>query len=99
MLSRSVYDFYLKRLKITQNLDPRLLLKKDLEIRNKFELVVFVEDNGIAVERLVEKGKEKRKLIAIEEVFFPPLYGQSFTTVLRFRQKNVYLFQKASFLG
>lgn len=68
MLSRTVYDFYIKRLKITQNLDSRLLLKKDLEIRNKFELSIFVE-NGVAVERLVERNKERRKLVAIEEVF------------------------------
>ena len=68
MLSRSVYEFYIKRLKITQNLDPRLLLKKDMEIRNKFELAIFVE-NGVAMERLVERNKERRKLVAIEEVF------------------------------
>uniref|UniRef100_A0A1I8C073 BED-type domain-containing protein n=1 Tax=Meloidogyne hapla TaxID=6305 RepID=A0A1I8C073_MELHA len=68
MLSRSVYDFYVKRLKITQNLDPRLLLKKDLEIRSKFELAVFIEGDQ-SVERLVEHGKLRRKLVTIEEVF------------------------------
>nr|CAD2166674.1 unnamed protein product [Meloidogyne enterolobii] len=68
MLSRSIYDFYVKRLKITQNLDPRLLLKKDLEIRSKFELVIFTEGDQ-QVERLVEHGKLRRKLVTIEEVF------------------------------
>ncbi|KAF7637105.1 hypothetical protein Mgra_00003494 [Meloidogyne graminicola] len=68
ILSNSVYDFYVNRLKITQNLDPRILLKKDLEIKSKFQLAVFNE-GGKTIERLVENGKLHRKLISIEKVF------------------------------